>query len=477
MSLFLSKQKLILVTILLEVFGLLILTTQKDAVLSTFLLFSFVTIIGLILCKRLRVLLNDQNLNILGYFWLIKLAITFILLFAGWIPRLNPSSADWGYDPQRYYFQSQELVDNHWMFNGGLNYVGIVYFYGAIFTIFGHNPVIPALINSFVTLIASLFLIKVGYQIKSHRDRHDWKIAWVLLLPEILWFDVMTSRETILGAFIIFALLTTGIYLLRNAAISLPRLLIVVGLSLLAISAIRTSMLIPVLTAIILMTFTIKQQGALNITKKIILIILTVLLLLEGPIFSVFLGSSKFDILNSLQTRSVSQDITTELYNGSKNSIGMLLLPEGIIQSILFLPPRMVLYLVAPLPYISISVIDMWKGSWQDWQKLFTSLSSLINILAMPYVLASLVQSIKNRKKNSALLIFNISYWVTFIAISGGNLIIHERYRVMSTILFFGCAWLGARTCSRKLISRTAWIWYGLLSFGAFFYISYKFIY
>src|ERR1035437_8059803 len=101
MSLFLSKQKLILVTILLEVFGLLILTTQKDAVLSTFLLFSFVTIIGLILCKRLRVLLNDQNLNILGYFWLIKLAITFILLFAGWIPRLDPSSADWGYDPQR----------------------------------------------------------------------------------------------------------------------------------------------------------------------------------------------------------------------------------------------------------------------------------------------------------------------------------------------------------------------------------------
>ena len=149
--------------------------------------------------------------------------------------------------------------------------------------------------------------------------------------------------------------------------------------------------------------------------------------------------------------------------------------PEGILQSLLFLPPRMVLYLVAPLPYISVSMTDMWEGSWQAWQKLFTILSSLVNVIAMPYVLASLIQSIKNRKQNSAPLIFNISFWLTFIAIAGGNLILHERYRVMSTILFFGCAWLGARTCSYRLISQTKLSWYGFLFGSAVFFIIYKF--
>jgi len=476
MSIDLPKQKLFLLIVLLVIFGSLILTTQKEAVLSTILLFSFVSLSGLILCEKLRISLNDTNLHILGYFWFLKLAITFILLFAGWIPRLDPSSIDWGYDPQQYYVYAQELVDNHWIFIRPTTYAGIMYYYGAIFAIFGHNPVIPALINSFITLIASLFLIKVGYQIKSKIEPRDWTVAWVLLLPEILWYDVLTSRETILGALIIFALLTMGLYFLRKPAISILRGLTVVGFSLIGIAAIRTSMLIPTLIAIFLMMFTINQESGSNITKKIIPFFLIVLFLIQGPIFSIFKNNSTFGILDSLLTATSARENSAFQFTfGNQNSISVLLYPEGILQSLLFLPPRMVLYLVAPLPYISVSMTDMWEGSWQAWQKLFTILSSLVNVIAMPYVLASLIQSIKNRKQNSAPLIFNISFWLTFIAIAGGNLILHERYRVMSTILFFGCAWLGARTCSYRLISQTKLSWYGFLFGSAVFFIIYKF--
>lgn len=478
MIIVLPKQKLFLLIILLVVFGLLILTTQKVAVLSTLLLFSFVAFAGLILCERLRVFLKDPNLNVLGYFWLLKLVITFIVLFAGWIPQLDPSSADGGYDPQQYYVYAQELVDNNWIFLRPTTYAGIMYYYGAIFAIFGHNPVIPALINSFVTLIASLFLIKVGYQIKSEIEPRDWTIAWVLLLPEILWYDVLPSRETILGALIIFALLTMGIYFLRKTAISIFRLIIIVGFSLIAIAAIRTSMLLPVLLGIILMMLTINQHGGSNITKKIIPVFLIVLFFLEGPIFSIFKDNSTFGMLDSLLTATSARENSAFQFTfGSENSISVLLYPEGIFQSILFLPPRMVLYLVSPLPYISISLTDMWEGNWLAWQRLFTIFSSVFNIIAMPYVLASLIQSIRNRKKNSAPLIFNISFWITFTAVAGGNLILHERYRVMSTILLFGCAWLGARTSTRKLISQTKLSWYGLLIGSAIFFISYKFLF
>lgn len=157
--------------------------------MSTFLPFIFVSIIGLILCERLKLSLKDSNLKVLRYFWIIKLAVTFILLYGGWIPFLDQNPG-WGYDPQRYYFQAQELIENNWIFLGGLNYIGILYYYGAIFFTFGHNPVIPALVNSFVTLAATLSLISYCYEINIKRQISDWTLVWALLLPEILWSDI-----------------------------------------------------------------------------------------------------------------------------------------------------------------------------------------------------------------------------------------------------------------------------------------------
>lgn len=478
MKITLQKPKIISLIIVIGVLGTLILQTQNVATLSTFFLFIIITILGLFLCENLRFLVNDPKLKFLGYFWLIKILLTFILLFAGWIPQLDLASSSFGYDPQRYYFQSQELIENNWIFLGGLNYVGILYFYGAIFAFFGHNPVVPALINSFVTLLASLLLIKVGYLIQSQRNNHNWKIAFVLLLPDILWFDVMTSRETILGALIIFVLLTIGEYFYRITLISLKKLLFIVIISLIAIAAIRTSMLIPVLLAIFLMMIAIKHQRKSSFIKKIIPFLLAVLFIILIPLLTINLGGSEFGLLKSIQiATAANQNVTTELYMGSQNSIGMLLFPDGIIQSILFIPPRMILYSVAPLPNMSVSVINMFEGSWQEWQKLFALLSSLINVVAMPYALALLIHSIKNRKIDASPLIFAIPFWVTFIAIAGGNLIIQERYRVMSTILFFGCAWLGARICTRQLINKTSLTWYGTLGSGALFYLFYKFVF
>jgi len=161
----------------------------------------------------------------------------------------------------------------------------------------------------------------------------------------------------------------------------------------------------------------------------------------------------------------------------SKNSISQILLPEGLFQSIIFMPPRMILYLLAPLPNISVSFIELIDGNWRAWQKLLTIPSSIINIFAMPYILAATIQAIRTRKENIASLTLIIPFWLTFIAIAGGNLIIHERYRVMATLLLWACAWLGARSCSRALIKKTTYFWNGLLFSGALFYISYKFIF
>ncbi|MBC8555411.1 MAG: hypothetical protein H8D23_37835 [Candidatus Brocadiales bacterium] len=182
--------------ILLAVLSTLIFATIQNSPFSSVMLLFFVSISGLVICRRMQISLNDPALRVLGYFWLIKLGMTFVLLYAGWIPQLDfVTSSAWGYDPQRYYLQAQQLIDNNWSASFiSLNYVGILYYYAAIFFMFGQNPVVPALINIFVTLIATLYLIKVGYEIRSRRSSRDWTLAFALLLPEMLWYDVMTSR-------------------------------------------------------------------------------------------------------------------------------------------------------------------------------------------------------------------------------------------------------------------------------------------
>jgi len=469
--------QLILLFLLLGVSGPLILITIAQGAYPAVLLVGVVSVGGLLLCRKMQLRLGDPSLKVLGYFWLIKLAATLFLLYAGWIPQLDPaSSSAWGYDPQRYYVQAQELIENNWLPDFvSLNYVGILYYYGAIFYVLGHNPVVPALVNAFVTLVATLYLVEVGYEIKSRREPHDWTLALALLLPEMLWFDVMTSRETLLAALLVVATLTAGRYLARTAPSSLSKVLFTSGLSVLVIAAVRTSMLLPVFAAIALMTVLVTPQQSSRVAQRAILAAAAVAVLIFGPLIAPYLGGYEFDVERTIEVAiSARENALISDVNWSENSIGALLLPEGLIQSILFLPPRMVLYLLAPLPNIAVPLSELVAGSWDAWQRLFALMSSVINVLAVPYALASLVQSIKNRRVNGAPLVLHVSYWIVLMAVAGGNLIIHERYRVMATPFLWGCAWLGARTCSRAEILRASLPWYSLLGLGALFYLAYK---
>lgn len=472
--------QLLLFLVLIGLCGPLILATIEQASFITFCLFISASVVGLVLCRNMQIKLNDPALKVLGYFWLIKLVLLFFLLYVGWMPQLDPASANWGYDPQRFYVQAKELIDNNWLPDFlSLNYVGILYYYGAIYYLIGFNPVIPALINAFVTLIASLYLIQVGYEIKAQRGSKDWTLAFALLLPELLWFDVMTSRETLMAALLMFAMLTAGRYFARISRISLFEVFSIISLSVLAIVAVRTSMLVPVFIAIGLMVILIKNPKNPMNTQRTIIVTSVVAMLIIMPLLTKFFIGYNFNFVEALQTAFSAKDnvaLGPDLSLGwSENSIGRLLMPEGIFQSVLFLPPRMVLYLLAPLPKIWIPVNDLIDGNFEAWQNLMTLFSSLINVVAIPYATASLIHSIKTRMTNSATLIFHISYWITFIAIAGGNLIVHERYRIMASLLLWGCAWLGWTNCPKKIINKMSFLWYGLLVLGSIFYLLFKF--
>lgn len=466
------------VILLLLLFGVgiaLILSMVQQAVLSTLFLLGFVSVAGLVLCRNTQARLNDPALKVLGYFWLIKLGLTLFSLYVSWIPLLATGS---GYDPIKYYFQAQELIDNNWSADViSLNYVGILYYYGAMLYVLGHNPVIPALINTFVTLIATLYLIKVGYEIKGQKNTGDWTLAFALLLPEVVWYDVMTARETLMAALLLFEMLTIGRYFARAAPVTLPKVFIVMGLSSLAIATVRTSMLLPLFLAIVLMAFLIRPQHGPLVKQRIWIVIAGAVALVFGKLVNQYIGGNAVDIIHTLFAAISAKD-NVALGGGmeySKNSISLLLMPNGLLQAILYVPLRMVLYLIAPLPHIIRPIGELLSGDVGQWQTLFTILSSVVNLFAFPYALAGSIHALIRRKENAGLLVFHLSYWCTFLAIAGGNLIVQERYRVMASLLLWGCAWLGARTCTKHLIIRTSIFWYGLLTLSAFLYLAYKF--
>jgi hypothetical protein len=477
-SFWLNSLQAALLAVLLGIGIPLLSVTVSVELFNTLLIFFTVTGLGIWFCHRTRVGLADPKLKILITFWLLKVIITLFLLYAGWIPMLDPSSVNWGYDPQRYFQDAWGLIENGWVPIGGLNYQGIIYYYGAIFYLFGHNPVIPALINAFVTLLVTLFLIRSVYSFVPERTSKDWKIAGLLLVPEILWYDVMTARETLMATLIIISALSVGRYVVGIKNISLGKTLLLSGTALFGILAVRTSMAIPVIASIGAMVLLLRSKLNIGALKKVLMLGFAIAGMLAGPLIQNLAGGSDVDYFKALVTaQSFENNVASSMdMQWSENSIGLLIKPNNALEAILYLPPRMVLYLAAPLPKIAVSVSELIGGNWYEWQNLMTIPTSAMMLLGLPFAMAGAEHAWRLRRHQPAPMVLHITFWITFMAVAGGNIIIHERYRIMFTLLLFACIWLGYTRCTRSEIKRWAMPWFGLLAAGAVFYLGYKFL-
>lgn len=450
--------------------------TISVELLNTLLLFVTLTFSGLWLCHHTKVNLGDPKLKILNTFWLLKVVITLFLLYIGWIPQLDPSSVSWGYDPQRFYIDAWDLVNNGWNPLAGSNYQGVIFYYGAIFYLLGHNPVIPALINAFVTLLCTLFLIRFIYSALPNRTAKDWTISGLLLVPEVLWYDVMTARETLMASLIIFAVLGVGRYLVGTKNVGLTKTIILSGTAFFAILFVRTSMAIPVVASVLVIMLFLRSKHNIGSLKKVFLIVLTIAGMLAGPYLQNLAGGSKVDYLLALnRVQSFSGDVAP--LSWSKNSIGSLLIPKNSLQDLFYLPPRMVLYLAAPLPNIAVSLNGLINSSWVAWQHFMTLSTSLLMMLGFPFVLAGVQQAWRFRKRQPAPMILYITFWIIFMAVAGGNFIIHQRYRIMFSLLFFCCVWYGYTRSKKSQVIDWLFFWFVMLFILFSIFSIYKFLY
>lgn len=427
----------------------------------------FVAIIGVLLVGKVARSIAEPRLMFLGWIYLIQLTGLIYLVLYHWGPYLEYTSGTWGYDPQRYYDAAIRLVENSFQADAGqsLSNVGIVYYYAIVMYLFGENPLSPALINGLLNLTSCLLLLTVAIKINLDSRVPLILMAVLLLMPETLWYTVMTSREPLVIPSLIISVLGIGAFLTGYMRSTISKWwLVAVVPALLLLGAIRPIMLITGISSIGLIALVVappnKRWGA-----TFLLLILLMPLALSIPSVTKQLASSTFAYTSYLARSVGNYGELSHVW--TESSMGRLLIPNNFLESLLYIPVRGLVHLIAPLPNLSV-----------DWNRLLllqalAHLSSaMVYVVLIPRSLAGLLFAVWNRACRSDLL-FHIPLWMTLVAVAWGQPYIHERYRVM--VVPFLLVTFFLYKGPRSLLFITHMLWYGTMALAVLGYTLYKF--
>ena len=423
------------------------------------LVIGFIIYAGQYIFDRCLTKNNFKKNSLFRVVWQFKILLAILLVNSSWLPMIFDESN--GYDPIRFYRDANDFVESGWSFIVPSNYQGAIYYYSGIFFIFGHNPVITAIINSFITLIASISIFNLLLK-NEFISRNRNSIIFIILIPEIIWYDAITSRESLVSAIVCLTYYYTQ-KLFNNRSLIYN---IIIILLLLSVLAIRTTVAISLCSAMLISFFFCVSNK--NKWKNVIkYIVISIILFSLAPTFQSFIGGSELNLFSAFsKVQSYEDNIASELSeNWSQNSIGLLLTPNNLFEAIIFTPIRMLLYIVSPLPNIQLA--------FSDAQQFLTMLTSLAYIYFLPYIIGGSYISFKKRYTSPEYFSIYIFLFIIFLTVAGGNIIIHERYRVMFSILYFSSAYIGLCNIPRSNIRYLQYYSYAPMLFLAgtmFFY-------
>ena len=444
--------------------GYLIFFSSKiDGLLRTLGLLITVSLAGVYLLEKQIIVLKDRRLGYLSYLFLLKLIILICIINFAWAPALKEITVSSGFDPGRYYHQAYELMragfdlkSSH--LNFSINYSGIIFYYGVIFYLFGHNPFAPLLINCFVTLLATIMLLKVGYRIKPFMRHTDWTLGLVMFIPEIVWYDGITSREAICMSLLCFLILpAVALYKQKYLLVSRWKLFACSFAAFISLLCIR-----PQLVAIggiaILLLFCV--LGRFQSKKKLAILLCIVFMLFTAffitPKLAPAIGGYDFSWSEAISRRFMESEGSQKLLSKhagdwSRNSIGKRLIPKDRLEVALFAPARVAGYIVAPFPRIIhwFNYRELIQGNHRHWKGFVTACSSVVYIFLFPLALAATIDFLV-LKKNRDWGILVVSWWIIHCIVSVSVLIIHMRYRIMFLPFLCASIWIG-RYSSKKL--------------------------
>ena len=450
--------------------------TVDRAVPQTVALLIIVAVGGVAACNRLAARLGDPTLRRLGGYHLLKIVLVLALLSAGWLPQLDVTSPTYGYDPQRYYFQAQDLAASGFDRSAlpALNYTGVLFYYAAVFWTFGHNAVLPALINVAGTLVATLLLVYAAYRAAPGVPGARWTLGLAMLVPEVVWYDAITSRETLCMALITIIALTVAevFHAPRGERPSTARLVgAVAAFALLGV--VRTQMLLLTAAAAGVLFLLPRAGGRRGWVAPAIAAGVVALAVLALPsIASAYFGGYEFSYQQILDLESAAEAAAANAeFTYSSQSVARKLIAYNGVQAVVLAPARVLVTLAAPLPDLSIDVAGLLDGEWAAYQRLTALLSALLFVAIFPLALAATVYAVRSPRREGLPLV--ATFWVVFVGVAVGSQVIVERYRVTSDLLLVAAAWIGA-SAPRPVIRGAYAAWLAAVTAGAVFYLTYK---
>ncbi len=427
------------------------------------LLFIGVTIGGAYLIRKASLVLSDNRILYIGVAFHLKVALTLGALYGNWLPALRDPFATTGYDAQRYYFYAKAFYDADFDRAAlpGINHAGIVYYFAVLFLAFGANPLVPALINSLTTLAAVVLVTFACYRLSpAKRDTRKWRIGLMMLVPEIVWYDALTSRESAVLFSTVLAVVPLSIMTMTKQGQS-KRAWLAAGLGLAMTGILRPPLLLPIVLswAIILVATSISVSFRLAVALLVIIGAASVGVV---PQISSVLGSqgSPIEIAQVIQGERVVDTWTD-------TSVGRLLVPTSVATAILYTPLKVMAYLIAPFP----SILSSFEPVSYYWQTLAHAASSLFYVLFLcPYLMAAHNSNLVSGRDR---LILGLLLATFGVAIAMGLPIIHERYRIVCLPYLFMYAFLGL-WAPRRTIQTTSIISYGALISAIVLYSMFK---
>ena len=378
----------------------------------------------------------------------VKQWLTLLILFAGWLPHLDQNDPAYGYDPQRFHFEAWELArsgfDPATIQLLSLNYGGVLYYYGAAFTLFGWSAVVPALLNCITTLLALTVVVWGVQQVRGGRIGAGAALGLILLVPDLLWFDVVASRESLLAGLVAVIVLCV---VLQIRGLAGKRALVLAAVCAIGVAALRPPVLLPLAATAMAAGVLLRRRDSAGMRGKAAAIVVVggaLGAVAAATLVSSLLGGYELDLLKNVSAIASATSEASQSFEWASGSVARRLIPSAPWQVIPFALLRLVLFFVAPWPAPAISMAGIIDGRWLDWQSVFLAIASPIYWIAAPLISAAFVRSARNRIDRTEL-VLHFATIAVLLTVAGGNVIVQERYRVMALGLLITSALLVRR--------------------------------
>jgi len=379
----------------------------------------------------------------LRYYRLFLISYTASLYFLHtiWSPYLLIGNSGWGFDPQRYYYYASEMIKYGGTIDYSLNGWGVVYFYKYPMQLLGLDPMIPLFINSLLTLYA---ILVVSHFFFKNNTKYLHYFSLILLLPEMIYYNFMSSREIPCMVFMTICLCKA----ISGYQYKSKKDIIISFIAFVFLYIIRPTMALPIVMGIIIyLGFNAKNKFPAFIG---VIAILAITYFVNAASEDLDIAKSSTDVVSATQDRlDVEGQEENENYNYSSNSISRLLIPHNTFEFVIygFIRPFGYIFITPatikrPFKILSLKGHQGQCGGFSAWTTLFM-------FLLIPFMYKTL-KRYKSYGRNMKIV---ICVFASFFVVVGmfNTTLIHPRYRLVYDLLYFSLAFYGI--VNRKILS------------------------